>query len=383
MFRALLVLGFGLALAAPARAQQAPAPAPTDEQKWVEDVRRTVPEDELQSAAAAAEIQQSPDPLTALAAKYKLEPPDWLKGRVQSQSASATLAALGDSLTAGTASCTFPYLWCPGNSWSTGDDLATSVKRELEAQSGREVHGLLVSVPAVTMSAVPAEAYVVFLASAFGLNVERMTLLIGHNDPGVCGAPAAGADAAFEKNLATSLRILGRVARKRGAKLFVSALVEVPVVARYAGVVPAGAAKSCRELWDATGRCRELLDHRDDPAVAARISAQIAAYDGILARLSAGQDWILYTPTLNAAGRRGLPNPETNLSPLDCFHPSAAGQARLGQLAWSGGGAGEPGIASFFALPPAAPRSEPPPAPALSAEIRGQLDAWRGADVRP
>ncbi|MFI5345158.1 MAG: hypothetical protein ACHQ51_02175 [Elusimicrobiota bacterium] len=378
----LVVLG----LAASARAQQAPAPPPepSDEQKWVEDVRRTIPGDEIHAAAAEAEVQQSSDPLTALAAKYKLAAPDWLKSRIESQSASATLAALGDSVTAGTASCTFPYLWCPGNSWSTGDDVATSVKRELEAQSGREVHGLLVAVPAVTMSAVPAESFVVFLASVFGLNVERMTLLIGHNDPGVCGAPAPGAEAAFEKNLATSLRILGHVARKRGAKLVISGMVEVPVVARYADVVPVGAAKSCRQLWADTGRCSELLDHRDDPAVGVRISTQIAAYDAILQRLSAGKNWILYSPTFNATSRGGVPNPEVNFSPLDCFHPSAAGQARLGRLAWSGDGAGSPGIASFFALPPAPPApKEPPPAPAVSAGLRDELDAWRRADVRP
>ena len=192
----------GISLAASARAQQSPVSQSelNDAQEWARHIHQTVPADELAAAAMTAELRQSDDPLLTLAAKYHLDAPDWLGNRIQAQAASVTLAALGDSISAGMASCASPYYYCPGNSWSTGD-LPTSLRRELETSSGREVHGLLVSVPSLSMSAVPAEAFVVFLASFFGLNIERMTLLIGHNDPGVCGAPVEGQTAAFEKEL--------------------------------------------------------------------------------------------------------------------------------------------------------------------------------------
>ncbi len=383
----ILSLSFILAAAASARAQAPGQPQPelSDEQKWGLTVEKTVPEAELEAAASDAEAASNADPLMALAAKYGLDtPPSWLRDRVQTQAASVTLAALGDSITAGTASCAFPYIYCPGNSWSTGN-LDGSLRRQLEAGSGREVRGLLVAVPGVTMKSVPAEAFVVFLASRFGLDVERMTLLIGHNDPGVCGAPAGGQDALFSKNYATALRILAHVARSRSSKLFVSGLVDVPVLARYAALTPNGAGKTCREIWAATGRCSRFLGHLDDASIGAGMEAQVAAYDGLLESGAAGKPWVLFTPALTANSRGGLADPAAELSPLDCFHPSAAGQSSLGLTAWNGA-AGAPGIEPFFGLEPAvarAPRIEPAHAPVPSPELRAQLDAWRDAAARP
>lgn len=373
--------------AAAASAQTAPAPAPpqSDEQKWVQQVEKTVPDAELESAAADAEVQGTADPLMALATKYGLDtPPDWLKDRVQGQASAVTLAALGDSVTAAMTTCKFPFYFCPGNSWSSGE-LATSVKKELEARSGREVRGLLVSIPGVTMKTVPAESFVVFLASVFGLDVQRMTLLIGHNDPGVCGAPVPGYDAEFAKRYATSLRILAHVARARRAKLFVSGMIDVPSVARYAAVTPNGAIKTCAELWKETGRCKGILDHRDDPAAIARARAQVDAFDAALAAGAAGKSWIVYEPTFTQATRDGFDDPAAELSAADCFHPSVVGQEHLGRAAWEGE-AGAPGIASFFALPASvagAPRTEAPHAPEPSEELRAQLESWRDAATRP
>lgn len=356
---ALLLL---LALAAPAASQQTPPPR-DEELDWAESVQRTVPAAEIEAAAAQAEARRSSDPLLELAGKYGLEAPDWLRERVENQAASVTVAALGDSLTAATAACSFPYLFCPEQSWVVGGG-PSSLRSALRAQSGRRVDGLLVAVPTLTMRAAPAEAFVVFLASVFGLNVERITLLMGHNDPGVCGDDEPDALAAFERDFVTTLRILKRVNRRRGAKLFVSAPVEVPALLLHPDVVPAGASKTCRELWAQTGRCRRLLDHRGDPSRVAEVSARIAAYGEILRRRSAGRGWVLFTDALNAASRAGFPDPAASLSPHDCFHPSAAGQDELGAAAWNGA-AGSPGVSGFFALPPSAPAALPAVAAAL------------------
>jgi hypothetical protein len=255
------------------------------------------------------------------------------------------------------------------------------VRTELSAASGRAVNSLLVAVPGAVMAHMPAQAYAVFLASSFGLNVERMTLFIGHNDPGVCGAPKDRQMKDFADKYASTLKILSHVARRRRARLFVSSIVEVPTLARYGGVVPAGGASTCRELWTKVGRCSPLLGAGAPPDAGARISAQIAAYDDALARLAEGKDWVRYADIFNANSREGLQDPSSWLSPADCFHPSLGGQGVLGRIAWEGYGA-TPGIASFFALP-AGDEPVARPAPALSEGTAAELDAWRSESKRP
>jgi hypothetical protein len=282
--------------------------------------------------------------------------------------------------------CSFPFYWCPDNSWSSGS-LPTSVRTELAAQSGKDVKYFLVAVPGVTMSFMPAEAYAILLASAFGLNIERMTLLIGHNDPGVCGAATANETQSFGDDYAKTLRILAHVANKRGAKLFVSSITEVPTIAQYANVTPDGATKTCRELWTSIGRCAPLLGAGAPANAGAQISAQIATYDAVLENLAAGKPWVRYADIINASSKQGLADPARSLSSYDCFHPSVYGQGVLGQTAWDGFG-GTPGIADFFSFPKSTPASAavapaPRSAPTLSPGLASELDSWTTNASRP
>lgn len=374
----LAVLAAVVFAAASARAQ--PAPQYSDEQTWAMQLQKEIPDDELSAAASDAESQSTDDPLLALAAKHAITAPDWLQKRIAAQGSSTILAGLGDSITAAFASCSFPFYYCPDNSWSTGS-LSTTVRTQLAAQSGRDVRYFLVAVPGTTMSFMPTEAYAVFLASSFGLRIERMTLFIGHNDPGVCGAPNDHMTQDFGDKYAKTLSILNHVASKRGAKLFVSSITEVPTLARYGDVIPSGSQKTCRQLWTDIGRCAPLLGAGAPPDAGQKISAQIATYDALLAKLAEGRSWVLYTDSINASSREGLTDPARELSSYDCFHPSALGQGMLGQIAWHGFG-GAPGIASFFAFPKA---DEPVarPAPVLPEETAAELDSWRSEVQRP
>jgi hypothetical protein len=372
-----IALSAALFAASAARAQQnPPAPQFNDEQNWAMSLQSQISADELAKAAFNADKSNTPDPLMDLAAKHNITPPAWLKARIAAQGSSTVLAAMGDSVTAAMTTCSFPFYWCPDNSWSSGG-LPASVRTELAAQSGKEVKYFLVAVPGVTMSFMPAEAYAIFLASMFGLHIERMTLLIGHNDPGVCGAPAADETQKFGDDYAKTLRILAHVAQKRGARLFVSSITEVPTLARYADVTPIGAKNTCRQLWASTGRCTALLGAGAAPDAGAKISAQIATYDAILEKLSAGYGWARYADIVNASSRAGLADPARSLSSYDCFHPSVYGQGVLGQQTWSGYGA-TPGIAGFFAFPKSsepAPRSAPALFPNVAAELKdGNVD---------
>ncbi|MFI5348342.1 MAG: hypothetical protein ACHQ2Z_02260 [Elusimicrobiota bacterium] len=373
---AALILAAAPLLAAPARAQQ--DPQYSDEQNWVLAIDKEIPSGELEAATADADAQGTADPLLELAAKHKIAAPAWLSDRISAQGSSTVLAALGDSITAAYTTCS--GLFCPDNSWSVGK-LPTSLRTELAAASGRDVRPLLVAVPAAQVTHMPAQAYAVFLASSFGLNVERMTLFIGHNDPGVCGAPNGHETKDFADKYASTLKILGHVARKRGARLFVSSIAEVPAIAAYGAVVPRGGAKTCRELWTATGRCALLLGAGAATDAGAKISSQIAAYDAVLGSLAKGKDWVLYADIVNANSREGMADPASWLSPADCFHPSVVGQGVLGYITWRGFGATS-GIASFFAWPAA---NEPVArtAPLLPAGTAAELDAWRSESLRP
>ncbi len=370
--RIALALAALLPLAAAASAQQnPPAPQFNDEQNWAFALQKEIPADELSAAAVSAEATNAPDPLMSLAAKHGITAPDWLKARIAAQGSGTVLAAMGDSITAGMTTCSFPFYYCPDNSWSSGS-LPTSVRTELAAQSGKDVKYFLVAVPGVTMSFMPAEAYAIFLASMFGLNVERMTLFIGHNDPGVCGAATADETQSFGDDYAKTLRILAHVAKKRSAKLFVSSITEVATLAQYADVTPIGAKSTCRELWTSVGRCAPLLGAGAPANAAAQISAQIATYDALLEKLAEGKPWVLYADIINASSKQGLADPARSLSSYDCFHPSVYGQGLLGRLAWDGFG-GTPGIADFFAFP----------APTLSPALQAELNAWSAAAGRP
>jgi lysophospholipase L1-like esterase len=362
----------------PAAALAEQEPQYSDEQNWVIAIGSEIPQSELDSATADADAEGTDNPLLELAAKHKIAEPDWLKERIAAQGSGTVLAALGDSVTAAYTTCKFPF--CPANSWSSGV-LPTSVRTELSDASGRAVNSFLVAVPAAVMAHMPAQAYAVFLASSYGLKVERMTLFIGHNDPGVCGGPKDGETKAFADKYASTLKILGHVASRRRARLFVSSIVEVPTLARYGDVIPAGGDKTCRQLWTRVGRCAPLLGAGASPDAGAKISAQIAAYDDVLARLAEGKDWVLYADIFNANSREGLQDPSSWLSPADCFHPSVIGQGVLGQIAWEGYGA-TPGIASFFAFP-AADEPVARPAPVLSEGTAAELDAWRSESKRP
>ena len=377
---ALVLLAAALFSAAAARAQQDPPPQYSDEQNWVMALQKEIPDDELSAAALSAEATNAPDPLVDLATKHNITAPAWLQQRITAQGSGTILAAMGDSITAGMTTCSFPFYWCPENSWASGS-LPTSVRTELAAQSGQDVKYFLVAVPGVTMSFMPTEAYAVFLASMFGLNIQRMTFFIGHNDPGVCGAANDHETQDFGKSYSSALRILGHVAKKRGARLFVSSIFEVPTLAQYGDVTPNGSTKTCRELWTSVGRCGPLLGAGAAPDAGRKISAQIATYDALLENLAQGKDWVLYRDVINASSRDGLADPARSLSSDDCFHPSIYGQGLLGQMAWNGYG-GAPGIADFFSFSKSAepaPRSAPVLAPGLQAE----LDAWRADAARP
>ena len=187
MKASILVLAAAL-LSAPALAQQnPPAPQFNDEQTWAMTLAQQIPADELATAAVSAEAANAPDPLIDLATKHGVTEPDWLKTRIAAQKLEHGPRGDGRQRHRRHDDVLVPVYWCPDNSWSCGT-LPTSVRTELAAQSGKDVKYFLVAVPGVTMSFMPAQAYAIFLASMFGLNVERMTLFIGHNDPGVCGA---------------------------------------------------------------------------------------------------------------------------------------------------------------------------------------------------
>ncbi len=352
-----------------------------DVRAWVASLREQVPAEELNSAALVSLAADGEDPLRAVAQRHGLEAPAWLRRRVSEQGASVTLAALGDSLTAGTSSC--DGLFCPSNSWVLGDQ-PTSVRRRLEAGSGRRVSGLLAAVPGVTMAAVPAEAFAVYLASLFGLNVQRMTLLIGHNDPGVCHPDKPGEQERFEADFTLALSILSRVAAQRGAKLFVAGALDPTPLTRYGAVVPHGAAAACAELWASTRRCADVFSRRGDAAHLTAVRERIEDNDAVLRRLTSGREWILYSDALHQASGAGVDDPAVLLSPYDCFHPSRAGQSRLAETAWQGGPGG-PGLSAFFPLGPV----QPPhalavfPEPRVQALLVGESDAWGRATSRP
>jgi hypothetical protein len=342
----LLLFAALLPFSLPALAQQQSTAPVDDVQQWAQDLQKEVSPSELKEAAELIDGGvEVTDALLELATRHKLEPPAWLQARVHADGGKPVIAALGDSISAGTGSCPL-YVLCPSNSWSTGSQSYSFASR-MSAASGSKWGSFLAAIPGAPMSWTPAEAFAVYLASEFGVNIQRITLLVGHDDPGVCGSDANGAVDSFSSDFATTLSILGKIAQKRGAKLFVSSMVDVPALAQFETLVPKGSLLTCRQLWDLHGLCANVLQHNHDAAHLAQVASRIDAYNGILGQETAKKPWAQFTMTLNTYTRQGIPDPVDNISPEDCFHPSESGQQELAQDVWSGQ-AGLPGIAPFF-----------------------------------
>jgi lysophospholipase L1-like esterase len=238
----------------------------------------------------------------------------------------SSMAALGDSLTAGFGSC-FVLVSCPRNSWATGDGtlVDSHYKRILAGNPAIRGHAHNLAVPGATVADLAGQA-----SAAVALAPAYVTVLIGANDacrPGI-GEMTGVAD--FQAELTSALSTL-----HSGLPRTRVLVVSIPDVYRVWQVAHTN--RTAREAW-ALGVCQSLLANPTSTAPADTARRQefrdrIDAFDRVLATACAA-----YGPRCryDAGAVHAVEFGPGLLSALDFFHPNASGQNQLASVTYPG-----------------------------------------------
>ncbi|MEN3310316.1 MAG: hypothetical protein V7603_6518 [Micromonosporaceae bacterium] len=238
----------------------------------------------------------------------------------------ASMAALGDSVTAGVGSC-FALLACPQSSWATGDDtdVNSHYRRILAANPAIRDNQHNYAEPGAVAAQLPAQA-----RRAVGAKVAYVAVLVGGND--ACRrniADMTGA-AQFRASLGATLGVL-----KAGLPRARILVVSIPDVYRVWQVAHTN--KTAQLVWG-LGVCPSLLANPTSTAAAdvrrrQQFRDRIDEYDRQLAAACRS-----YGPRCRYDGgaAHGFAFGLGDLSSLDYFHPNQSGQNQLAGVTYPG-----------------------------------------------
>jgi len=240
----------------------------------------------------------------------------------------SSMAALGDSITAGYGSCVV-LTSCRRNSWSTGDGFRVEslYQRIAEINPAMEGQEHDFSVPGARAAALADQA-----ASAVDVSAQYVTVLIGANDACRATPQDMTSTAAFRDDVDRALRVLGDGLPQ--AKVLV---LSIPDLYRL-WEIGHGEERVVR-AWD-RGVCPSLLADAtatDEAATQRRAAVRdrVAAYNRELAgACRAYGDRCRF----DDGAVHGTPFTVDQLNRLDYFHPDTDGQNLLAEVAYAASG---------------------------------------------
>jgi lysophospholipase L1-like esterase len=236
----------------------------------------------------------------------------------------SSMAALGDSITAGVGSC-FTLVVCGRNSWSTGNGTAVDshYKRIRDGNPAIKGNARNLSVPGARAADLPRQA-----DAAVKAKVAYVTILIGANDACTTDVDAMTSATSFRASIDSTLGKLRKGLPK--ARVLV---VSIPDLYRLwqAGHTDDKAVRA----WN-DGVCPSLLANPTSTAAAdntrrRRVADRVDAYDAQLA--AACKKYGRHCRWDGGAAHRvrfGL----DLVNQIDYFHPSAAGQNELAAVTY-------------------------------------------------
>lgn len=235
-----------------------------------------------------------------------------------------SLGVLGDSISLGVNACEQPGE-CPSASWAMGSNASVdSLASRIERQTGRRPSIANGAVSGATVSTLLQTVHSVVAAKP-----QLVTILIGANDACQPSVDAMTSTATFERDYGQVLdTVLAALPHTRVLALSVPDVYRLWEVGR---VSPTAAA-----TWSELGICGSLLAA---PGVTSTATAdrreavreRVQDYNRSIAQLCAarprciGDGGAIYAQSFTTA----------ELSDLDYFHPSVAGQRRIAELAWA------------------------------------------------
>lgn len=170
---------------------------------------------------------------------------------------------------------------------------------------------------------------------------DYVTVFMGHND--VCQNSFADipTDAEFEANVRAGFERL-RTGLPNGATVYTAGIVDIYKLWQLGPQLSGALGISCEVIWAATlleiYPCSTMLSPTNSEADRQYTRSRNAAFNAILEELVAEYDaadthhyWEFtdLTSTTNFV--------PSEVSPFDCFHPSAKGQKRLAAETWGAG----------------------------------------------
>jgi lysophospholipase L1-like esterase len=239
----------------------------------------------------------------------------------------ASMAALGDSITAGVGSC-LAYLACSRNSWSTGagDDVESHYQRIRAKNPKIKGHAHNFAEPGAEASALAAQA-----TRAVDAKVSYVTVLIGAND--ACAASVSGMTsvAGFRDGVDTALRRL-----KKGLPKARVLVASIPDLYRLWQVGRDDA--EVVRVWRAGGVCPSMLT-----APASRAAADEQRRRAVRDRIDAYNDE-LREACQEYGSRCRWDDGRVHdvrfsidlLNTFDFFHPNLKGQNELADVTYPG-----------------------------------------------
>lgn len=227
-----------------------------------------------------------------------------------------SIAVLGDSISRATNARGESFGEHPASAWATGGDPGDGVDSHYE-----RLRALDPELDIVPFNNARGGARAADLArqaqEAVRQGAQHVVVLIGGND--VCASPPTS-PGEFDARL----RAMAGVLEPLDATVY---LVSVPDVPQLARLFRDNA--TARAVWDAFDVCPRVLGPGADLDA---VGKELQAYNAALAQLADERGWHWDRGAVHETAYEA-----GDVSELDFFHPSLAGQARLAEVTWRAG----------------------------------------------
>ena len=238
----------------------------------------------------------------------------------------SSIAALGDSITRAFDTCSFPYIDCPSNSWSTGTAVSSLYERLLPVDSQISGHNHNDAKTGAKMADLPGQA-----ANAAAQQAAAVTILMGANDVCTSSVATMTDPTVLAGQLRTALSTLAT--NDPNAQIYVAS---IPNVYRLWQVLHTNLAADL--VWSVAGICQSLLANPLSGS-----AADQARRLQVQARTQADNAQIASVCTIEFAGRchwdnlavYNYPFAASDITTRDYFHPNVAGQTKLAATEWA------------------------------------------------
>src|SRR5215218_3743913 len=234
-----------------------------------------------------------------------------------------TIAGIGDSITRAADVCCW-YGDHPAQSWSTGggafDGISSHYERILALKPSIYGHNYNDAKSGAKMRDAAGQAQ-----TAVSQRARYVTLLMGANDLCTSSATTMTSVSDFQAQFASAMSILA-AGLPAGAHIFVSSIPDIYQLWRLYHTN-----LTAQLVWASAGICQSMLSLANSEADRQAVVTREEALNQVLAQVCAQYAFCRF----DGGATYNYQFSASDVSKLDYFHPSLAGQAKLASLTWT------------------------------------------------